>query len=193
MPDPSQALYPLSALIGDYLRALIGLTVCTGLAIGPLWGLDIVSPLLWIFGGLACCFFLFFARTLMRQNTKITVTDTELIRAGWQPQTLSWSEIQHVSLRYYGLRSGWGWSGRRSGKPVSKTYWMELELKAPQGRIQIDSALPLFGDIVAKAAICIQTGMARGNDITKANLIALGLLTNDGFNPFDPKNVADRI
>jgi hypothetical protein len=153
--------YSLHNLLPDYLRGGAGLVVGAGgwlLAPGML-------HIIVIFGGLTVLFLLFTMRTVARQYTRIEMTDDAITSGGTRRLTLHWSDLDRVRLRYYSTRRN------RSGG------WMTLKMARGRTAISVDSNIDGFDAIAARAARAVVEHRAAADDITIANLAALGLQT----------------
>jgi len=153
--------YSLQNLLPDYLRGGAGLVVGAGgwlLAPGML-------HIIVIFGGLTVLFLLFTMRTVARQYTRIEMTDDAIIRGGTRRRALHWNDLDRVKLRYYSTRRN------RSGG------WMTLKMARGRSAISVDSNIDGFDAIAARAAQAVIDNHATADDITLANLAALGLPT----------------
>jgi hypothetical protein len=153
--------YSLQDLLPDYLRGGAGLIIGAG---GWLLAPGMLHVVV-IFGGLTVLFLLFTMRTVARQYTRIEMTDDAIISAGTRRRTLRWSDLDRVKLRYYSTRRN-----RSSG-------WMTLRLARGWTAISVDSNIDGFDAIAARAARAIIESRAAADDVTLANLAALGLPT----------------
>ena len=153
--------YSLQNLLPDYLRGGAGLVIGAG---GWLLAPSMLHVIV-IFGGLTVLFLLFTMRTVARQYTLIEMTDDAITRGGTRRLTLHWSDLDHVKLRYYSTRRN------RSGG------WMTLKLASGRAAISVDSNIDGFDAIAARAARSMVENRAAADDITLANLAALGLTT----------------
>lgn len=153
--------YSLQNLLPDYLRGGAGLIIGGG---GWLLAPGMLHVVV-IFGGLTLLFLLFTMRTVARQYTRIEMTDDAITSGGIGRLTLRWSDLDRVKLRYYSTRRN------RSGG------WMTLKLARRRTAISVDSNIDGFDAIAARAARTIAENRAAADDITLANLAALGLTT----------------
>lgn len=153
--------YSLHNLLPDYLRGGAGLIIGAGgwlLAPGML-------HIIVIFGGLTVLFLLFTMRTVARQYTRIEMTEDAIISDGTRRLTLRWSDLDRVKLRYYSTRRN-----RARG-------WMTLKLASGRAAISVDSNIDGFDAIAARTARTLIENHATADDVTLANLAALGLPT----------------
>lgn len=153
--------YSLQNLLPDYLRGGAGLIIGGG---GWLLAPGMLHVIV-IFGGLTVLFLLFTMRTVARQCTRIEMTDDAITSGGTRRLTLHWSDLDHVKLRYYSTRRN------RAGG------WMTLKLAGDRAAISVDSNIAGFDAIAARAARSMVENRAAADDITLANLAALGLTT----------------
>ena len=155
----SQHVYPMSAMIGDYLRAAAGL-VPTGavFATAPVGTAGAT-----VLGGFAAIFALFGLRTVLRHGTRLEMTAAELRTHGVWRRTIAWAELDRLRLAYYSTKRD-----RRSG-------WMQMELGAGRTRLSLDSRIEGFDQLVRRAAEVAATRSVPLNDATLANLEALGV------------------
>jgi len=153
--------YSLQNLLPDYLRGGAGVVIGAGCWLLAPGTLHVIV----IFGGLTVLFLLFTMRTVARQYTRIEMTDDAITSGGTRRLTLHWSDLDHVKLRYYSTRRN------RSGG------WMTLKLASGRAAISVDSNIDGFDAIAARAARSMVENRAAADDITLANLAALGLTT----------------
>ncbi len=151
--------YARHALAVDYGRGVAGLALSSGLlALSP------SLPLTVIFAGLTALFLAFTLRTAWRHRARLEVTSDGVILHPSAAGPLLWSDIDGIRLRYYSTRRS-----RDKG-------WMTLRLAAGRRRVEVDSALEGFEEVMAQAA-----GAARARNIpldaaTRANFQASGHL-----------------
>jgi hypothetical protein len=153
--------YSLQNLLPDYLRGGAGLIIGGG---GWLLAPGVLHVVV-IFGGLTLLFLLFTMRTVARQYTRIEMTDDAITSGGIGRLTLRWSDLDRVKLRYYSTRRN------RSGG------WMTLKLARGRTAISVDSNIDGFDAIAARAARTLADNRVTADDVTLANLAALGLTT----------------
>src|SRR5262245_44730956 len=94
--------YPLSALLGDYVRGLAGLAICLVIVVTY----DRGNWMIWPFVGLTLFFLIFTIRTALRQTTVVGLDDTGLAVSQWgrQDRRIEWDRLRQMSLRYYAPR-----------------------------------------------------------------------------------------
>lgn len=156
--------YSLQNLLPDYMRGGAGLVIGAG---GWLLAPGMLHVIV-IFGGLTVLFLLFTMRTVARQYTRIEMTDDAIVSDGTRRLTLHWNALDRVKLRYYSTRRN------RSGG------WMTMKLASGRTTIAIDSNIDGFDAIAARTARAIIDTRAATDDVTLANLAALGLPTPAG-------------
>lgn len=159
MAETTRHVYPASAMIGDYLRAAAGL-VPTGavFATAPVGTIGVA-----VLGSVAAIFALFGVRTVLRHGTRLEMSDTLLRAEGIWSRTIAWAELDRMKLAYYSTRRD-----RKSG-------WMQLELGAGTTRLQLDSRIEGFDQLVRRAAEVADVRGLALNEATLANLEALGI------------------
>lgn len=148
--------YPPKALMADYGSAAAGL---------PCAVLVLSVPMHWAvttgFGVLAAILLGFGVRTLLRQLSRIELSDTGIARTGPLPRRITWNELSRFRLRYFATRRD-----RKRG-------WMELTLAGPHATLSIESQIDGFETIVERAA---RAAAPLGIDqASVANLAALGI------------------
>ncbi|MCW5773948.1 MAG: hypothetical protein KIT16_20060 [Rhodospirillaceae bacterium] len=159
--------YPPRVLVGDFLRAGIGLFLSAGAsALAGFTGF-----IGWLFGVCAVIFFAFGLRTALRAVTNYELTDTGLTRSyatgiGRAERTLAWQGLKQLRLRFFPAKRD-----RSQG-------WMELTLADEGVRMRLDSTL---GDFDAILRMAVGAAAQRGvtlSDSTLGNLAALGIAMN---------------
>jgi hypothetical protein len=151
--------YPAAAMIGDYLRAAAGLVPA-----GAIFAMMPVAPVpATLLGGFATIFGVFGLRTALRHNTSIEMSDTEIRARGLVARTIPWAELDRLRLAYYSTRRD-----RKSG-------WMQLELGGGGTRLNLDSRIAGFGEVVRRAADAAAENRLQVSEATAANLEALGV------------------
>ena len=156
-------------LLPDYLRGAAGWSISAGLcALAPN-----VTAVLVIFGGLGLLFALFILQTAQKQLLRLEMTEGGIGAAANPSRAKPWRELQNLRLRYYALRRN---------KPGG---WMMLRLGFPGWRISVDSSIEGFDDIVARAVREARDRPVVLDEVTIANLAALG----HGFG--DPQTAGD--
>src|SRR5262245_43463813 len=98
----SEHRYPSRELMGDYIRAALGL-VATG---GPLLFVPASPVMMWLLGGLAALFLAFGARTALRQMTVVRLDDAGITAIGPLGVSIDWSDLGRLGLAYYSTQIG---------------------------------------------------------------------------------------
>jgi hypothetical protein len=149
--------YPPQTLVGDYVRAGLGLllTVPPLLFLGP--GTAIALALIIV---AAVCLF-FVARTLERNRAVVSLDDEAITLTSFRTARVRWVDLARMTLSYYTV------------KRDKSEGWMELILKDDKATIKLDSRLEGFLAIVVKAARVARERRIPLNQITLSNLKAL--------------------
>jgi hypothetical protein len=151
--------YPLSTLMGDYVRAGLGVLATFAMFLFLDLGAAGVITLL-IIGGVSLFFLL---RTVDRNQTVVSLDDEAITMKGLRGATVAWSELARMTLAYYTI------------KRDKSDGWMEITLKDAKATIKLDSRLENFGAIVVKAARVARARRIPLNQITLSNLKALNI------------------
>jgi hypothetical protein len=160
--------YQRQALVHDYVRGAVGAALC-GLLLA-------VSPSTWlivIFGGLTALFLLFTLRTALRQRARLEVDESSIALVPSRAGRLPWGEIDGVRLRYFSTRRS-----RDKG-------WMTLRIAKGRRRIEVDSSLEGFDEVVAQAAAAVRARGLALDPATRANFQASGQLLDLELRPQD--------
>ncbi len=153
--------YPPRVLLGDFVRAGIGLFLTGSMAVLMPLG----STVQVIVGSLAALFALFGARTWARQRGHVKLDDAGIETSAFRLTRLEWAQVKSVKLAYYATRTD------RAGG------WMQLTLKADGGTARIDSTLDGFIDVARAAAAAAKANGLTLNEATRANFTSLGIAT----------------
>jgi hypothetical protein len=151
--------YPVSSLVYDYLRGILGL----GISIVIMQSIGTDTPIFWVILGLAVLFLVWLANTALRNVSRIRFDEDGLKCAPWPKKSIAWSGLEEMALRYY------------STKRKRKDGWMTLTLKSGKDKIDIESTLPHFADIVARAAYAAKQANLPLDQITLDNMDAIGV------------------
>jgi hypothetical protein len=149
--------YPPPTLVGDYLRAGLGLLLT-------------LPPLLWLGPGFAiglallivaavCLFFV--VRTVERNRAIISVDDDAIVVTSFTRSEIRWADLARVNLAYYAV------------KRDKQDGWMELTLRDAKTTIKLDSRLEGFLAIVVRTARTARERQLPLNQITLSNFKAL--------------------
>jgi hypothetical protein len=156
--------YPTSAMLGDYARAAAGLAPTAALLAMTPVGLTAAVVL----GGFASLFAVFGIRTALRHATQFEMTETMLNGLGLLSCSIEWSELDRVRLAYYSTRRD-----RRVG-------WMQLELRSARKKVQLDSRIEGFTEVVKASARAAELRGVPLDPATLANFEALGIKLRAG-------------
>jgi len=151
--------YPARALRAGYALGASG-------AIGAAALLTLAQPALavqWVLGAVGLLFLVYFARTVVRQLSRIAIDAAQIGARGPLGTTIRWDDVRAVRLNYYSTRQD------RSGG------WMEFVVQGPRRSIRIESTLEGFVDVVGDAVREVQRRGLEPDERTRANLRALGI------------------
>jgi hypothetical protein len=168
--------YPLSALAFDYLRGLLGL----GIAVLIIQAVGADTPVFWVFVGLAVLFLVWLGNTFLRHLSRVRFDQDGLSSAPWPKKSIAWSGLKRMELRYYTTRRKRRKGAQRerddgaSDRPKDQG-WMTLTLRSDRQRIDIESTLPHFADIAARAAHAAREAHLQLDQVTLENLSAIGV------------------
>jgi hypothetical protein len=165
--------YPLSALAFDYLRGVIGLGI--SVLIFDAIGTD--TPVFWVFVGLAALFVVWLGNTFLRHMSRIRFDQDGLTSVPWPKKSIAWSGLKRMELRYYTTKRRRKNTERDAAAQSERgdRGWMTLTLKSEQDRIEIESTLPHFADIAARAAHAAREAHLPLDQVTIENLSAIGV------------------
>jgi hypothetical protein len=168
--------YPVATLVYDYLRGILGLGI--SLVIIQSIGLD--TPIFWVILGLAVLFLVWLANTALRHMSRIRFDEEGLHCLPWPKKTIAWSSLDRMELRYYSTkrRSRKDAERDRDGAAQGKRAnngWMTLTLKSGKDKIDIESTLPHFADVVARAAYAAKQANLPLDPVTLHNMDAIGV------------------
>ena len=150
--------YAIAALLADYFRAGIGLSLTAGLAL-----FTAPSPAVrYLLGGVAVLFLVYAVRTLSRHFTLVELSDAGIRAIGPFGMTLKWADLKGMDLRYFSTR-------RDRGRG-----WMQLRLKSEAGKLALDSGLDDFAMLARRAAAELSARGLALTPATRANLEVLG-------------------
>jgi hypothetical protein len=170
--------YDTKVLMGDYIRAGAGALIC----FTPLLLIEVVSVLVYILLAIGAVFTVFGLRTLVKNITSVEISANGIRTLGPLARTIGWSELSGMKLAFYSMRRNrYGGSMDLSG---SKS-WMELKLRGTGNTITVDSSLDGFDTVVAIAMEAAQDRELPLNDVTLANLDAMGFAVRQGTMPDD--------
>ncbi|HEY4164348.1 MAG TPA: hypothetical protein VGM59_14875 [Dongiaceae bacterium] len=151
--------YPLSSLVFDYLRGIVGL----GIAVVIVSAIGTDTPVFWVIAGLIVLFAIWLGYTGLRHLSRIRFDEDGLRSEPWPRRFIAWNKLEDMALRYYSTRRK-----RKDG-------WMTLTLKSGGSRIELESTLPHFAAIVARAAHAAKEAQLTLDHVTVENMNALGV------------------
>lgn len=151
--------YPFRNLVGDYLRAALGvglLSMPFFHSFGAHWMISLVlAALLGLFGS-------FGFATAIRQFSQVLADEHGLRLLGPRRVALPWNEISEVDLRYFSTRRE-----KRDG-------WFQVKVKGKGGQIKADSNLDDFDGFLAFLATAITRHGLPVSRIARENFQAAG-------------------
>lgn len=153
--------YPPKVLLGDYVRAGIGLI----LTLPPAAMMPVGSVAQVIVGLLALLFAVFGLRTWLRQTGHVKLDANGVETSALRRTRLEWTAIKSVKLAYYATRTDRGGG------------WMQLTIKGDAGTVRIDSTLDGFIDVARAAADAAKANRLGLSEATRANFTSLGIAT----------------
>jgi hypothetical protein len=154
--------YPLSALFWDYARSVAVVVICFVILVTNDWQ----NQLVWLFAGLTIFFALYTMLTVAKHLARFRVSEEGIECGAFRRRQIRWAELSGMSLRYYPTSRN-----RKKG-------WMSLTLRggeAPATKIEIESSLPGFSEIVARAAHAARENKLDFDRVTADNLSAIGV------------------
>lgn len=151
--------YPLSSLVFDYLRGILGL----GIAAVILEAIGTDTPIFWVILGFAVLFLVWVGHTALRHMSHIRFDEDGLRSGPWPLKAIAWNALDRMELRYY------------STQRKRKDGWMTLTLRSGRHRIELESSLPHFTAIVARAAHAAKETNVPLDQITVENMNAIGV------------------
>jgi hypothetical protein len=155
--------YRRSPLAGDYLRGGAG-AVMAGL---PMVLVDVHWIPGIVLGSILTVFAAFLIRTAMRHATAVTVDNVGLRVSGPLGRALRWQELTDMSVKYF------------STKRDRSEGWMTVRLDSSNSSVKLESTLDEFDMVLSRAAAAARRNDLVLDDVTRANLSALGIDTGD--------------
>lgn len=150
--------YPWRAMLPDYARAALGL-VCT---IAPLALVELSVAVTAVLAFLAMIFVLFAAQAILRQATRILVSERDIRARPWGGR-IAWDSLTRLKLAYFSVR--------RDGRGG----WMELKVQSGRRTLRIDSRLHGFTEVVRQAAAAAKHACLDLDTSTLSNLATLDI------------------
>ncbi|WP_417828781.1 hypothetical protein [Thalassospira sp.] len=150
--------YPPKLMAPDLAKSVVGMLICGVIALIP----DMLSIIQWTAAGLALLFVFYFARTVIRFQSKIYVSEYGIrlssIRGG---TAFAWPELSKFRLRYF--------STKRDGNKG----WFELTLHGGDAKIVAESTLDGFDDLLEISRDWAKDNQLLVDDVTRTNLMRL--------------------
>ncbi len=159
--------YPVKSLLGDYLRAAVGL----GVGLGVLIFVPPSTVLLAVFGSLSALFGVFGLRTLKRHLTVVAVSDGEIRASGLGRLVLPWNDLRTLKLRYFGSR-------RQRSRGEGEGF-MQLTLRGTGGSLTLESSVEGFEYIAWRAAKAARDNGVSLDPSSAGNLLDIGIDADD--------------
>lgn len=163
--------YPPSALIWDYVRGLAGLAICFVILVTNAWQ----NQLVWLFAGLTILFAVYTMLTLDKNLARFRVSEEGIECGAFRTRRIRWADLSELSLRYYptsrSRKKGWMSLTLKSGTAKSGT----ARPRIARSKLQIDSTLPGFAEIVARAVHAARDNKVDVDRVTSDNLNAIGV------------------
>ena len=157
--------YSRKSISGDYIRAIIGLVITGGLLLAATQ----ITIFQYIFAAGAILFFGFLLRTFLRQFSSFIVTETNIERIGLFKRSLSWDQLNNVTLKYFSTRRD-----RKAG-------WYQLTLSDDIVKITIDSELMGFDTVMKICSDVVVQKQLTVSETTSENFASSGFsLTGSG-------------
>lgn len=153
----SNHTYPLYTVLGDYIRAVLGV----GVSSVPLFVFSSKPIITYVFWGLIVIFSLYGLRTFMRHCSHYEATNDGLLVTGLLRRGFTWSQLSKLRLKYFSTRRD------KSGG------WMQLEMTGNGQRIAVNSAISGFPDMLARAAEAAQANGIELDEASLANLASI--------------------
>ena len=150
--------YSFSSVGGDFVRAIVGLVLCS---LPVLLGLEFILAL-WLLVPLTAVFITFLVRIIIRYMTTVTVTGEWIRVNSFFDITLYWADVTDFKLSYFTL-----WRNGEKG-------WMEMRLRNATNSVKIESSLVGFEAIASRAFAAAEANHISLNSTTTSNLEAFG-------------------
>ena len=153
--------YPVSALRGDYLRALAGM-LFTGLL---LFGASSVPTVFVIVASIFLLFAGFGLQTWLRHMTMIGIEQDGMRIYGIRRRKITWQDLNGTKLKFFTMKRD-----RDSG-------WMELTLLTSRGKVKIDSSIDGFNEIAKSVAHAVESREIKIDETSVENFNAIDIQT----------------
>ena len=155
--------YPIRSLVGDYLRAGVGLIVGLGVLASAPTSITIFI----IFGGLTALFLGFAYRTVRRHLLRVAVTAEAIHGSGPGGQEVPWGKLDLLKLRYFGTR-------RQRNREAGGGF-MQLTLEGAGASLTLESSIEGFEYIAWRAAKAARENGVGLDPTSAGNLLELGI------------------
>jgi len=155
----SEHRYPFEALIGDYVRAGIGLLF----TMGPLAVTTPLAPVTGVLAAFGALFAAYGGRTVIRHCTVIRLSAKGMEAKGPLGARIPWHAVDGLTLRYFSTRRD------RTGG------WMQLKVRGRGRALRIDSAIDEFDIILRRAAGAARDGGVKLDSSSVENLRLRGV------------------
>ncbi len=155
--------YPARSLVGDYLRAGVGVAV----GLGALTNATGSITLLIIFGGLTALFGGFAYRTAQRHLLRVAITAEAICASGLGTRELPWDRLNMLKLSFYGTR-------RQRSREAGGGF-MQLSLKGAGTSLSLESSIEGFEYIVWRAVKAARENGVDLDPTSAGNLLVLGI------------------
>lgn len=155
--------YPPGKLMGDYVRAGVGLSV----GLGVLATVPPSPAIVLVFGGISALFGVFGLRTVKRHVTEISVGDAGIRADGLGTVILSWPDLEFLRLRYFGTR-------RQRTRGEGEGF-MQLTLRGGGTKLTLESSVEGFEYITWRAAKAARDKGLSLDPASAGNLLNLGI------------------
>ena len=161
--------YPVSSLVPDGFRALVGLAFCGT----PLVALPVTAWFGMVLAAGVVLFGVFAVLTALRARMQVRIDDDgiEVHPGGGR---LRWTGLEGVKLRYFAVRR----ERERTPGQGRGRGWMQLVLKGEGRKVRLDSRLDGFEDVLRRSASAAVH--LRLDPVTRANFEAAGMAVAGG-------------
>lgn len=156
--DVQMLAYPTKAMAPDLAKSIVGLLICIVMAVIP----DMLSIIQWTAAGLALLFIFYFARTMLRFQQKIYISEYGIrLSSIYGGTAFAWPELSKFRLRYF--------STKRDGNKG----WFELTIQAHGAKIVAESSLVGFDELLDISRDWAKDNQILVDDVTRTNLMRI--------------------
>lgn len=149
--------YPLTAVIGDYLRAGIGI----GIGAVPLVFVSSKPLMNYILIAVICIFVAYGLRTVIKHLTRIEIDDEKIVVTLPFRRKIAWRDLSSLRLKYYSTKRSW------------LGGWLQMALRGEGQTIAIESTVSGFQEIVTRATSAAGANGVPLDDASAANLASM--------------------